>query len=49
MNQDVMVYVVDDDERVRNALLRLIISAGYRACSYPSAQALLAEPWTATG
>ena len=49
MNQDVMVYVVDDDERVRNALLRLIKSAGYRACSYPSAQALLAEPGTATG
>jgi len=49
MNQDVMVYVVDDDERVRNALLRLIKSAGYRACAYPSAQALLAEPWSATG
>jgi len=44
MNQDVTVYVVDDDERVRNALLRLLKSAGYRACAYPSAQALLAEP-----
>jgi RNA polymerase sigma factor (sigma-70 family) len=45
MNEDVMVYVVDDDERVRNALLRLIKSAGYRVCTYPSAQALLAQPW----
>ena len=44
MNQDVTVYVVDDDERVRNALLRLLKSAGYRAFAYPSAQAVLAEP-----
>ena len=44
MIQDVSVFVVDDDERVRNALLRLLKSAGYRACAYPSAQALLAEP-----
>ena len=44
MNEDVMVCVVDDDERVRNSLLRLLRSAGYRAASYPSAQALLKEP-----
>jgi FixJ family two-component response regulator len=49
MNEDVMVYVVDDDERVRKALFRLITSAGYRVCTYPSAQALLAEPWPSNG
>ena len=49
MNEDVMVYVVDDDERVRNSLARLIKSGGYRACTFPSAQALLAEPLPANG
>jgi FixJ family two-component response regulator len=44
MNEDVMVCVVDDDEGVRNALLRLLKSAGYRACSYSSAHDLLKEP-----
>jgi len=48
MNEDVMVYVVDDDDRVRNALLRLIKSAGYRVCTYSSAQALLAQ-WQVSG
>src|SRR5262249_3654079 len=47
MNDDVMVCVVDDDERVRNSLSRLLKSAGYRTTTYPSAQALLAEPWAA--
>jgi len=46
MNEDVMVCVVDDDERVRNGLSRLLKSAGYRTTTYPSAQALLAEAWT---
>jgi len=43
MNEDVMVCVVDDDERVRVALARLLKSAGYQARMFPSAQALLAE------
>ena len=43
MNEDVMVCVVDDDERVRVALARLLKSAGYQARAFPSAQALLAE------
>ena len=43
MNESAIVYVVDDDESVRSALLRLLKSAGYRARAFASAQALLAE------
>jgi len=43
MNEDVMVCVVDDDERVRIALARLLKSAGYRTRMFPSAQALLTD------
>jgi len=43
MNEDVMVCVVDDDERVRTALARLLKSAGYRTRIFPSGQALLTE------
>jgi len=49
MNEDVTLCVVDDDEFVRNALLRLVRAAGYRAYAYPSGQALLAQPWPANG
>ncbi|HTO99014.1 MAG TPA: response regulator [Myxococcales bacterium] len=49
MSQDAFICVVDDDEAVRNALLRLLKSAGYRACGYPSGQALLADPPQLTG
>jgi FixJ family two-component response regulator len=38
------VVIVDDDERVRRALARLIRSAGMPARTYPSAEAFLAEP-----
>lgn len=44
MSEDVKVCVVDDDEGVRNAISRLLKSAGYKACTYSSAQALLSEP-----
>jgi len=44
MSEDVKVCVVDDDEGVRNAISRLLKSAGYQACTYSSAQALLSEP-----
>jgi len=44
MNEDVTVCVVDDDEPVRNALFRLLKSAGYKACTFASGQALLAGP-----
>jgi FixJ family two-component response regulator len=44
MNEDVTVYVVDDDERVRTALLRLLKSAGFQVSMHSSAQALLGEP-----
>ena len=43
MNGDVLVCVVDDDERVRVALARLLKSAGYQARVFPSAQAFLKE------
>jgi FixJ family two-component response regulator len=41
MNEDVTVCVVDDDERLRAALLRLLVSGGFQARSYDSAQAFL--------
>jgi len=44
MNEDVTVCVVDDDEPVRNALVRLLKSAGYRARTFASGQALLNAP-----
>src|SRR3954468_21125347 len=44
MNEDVMVCVVDDDERVPNSLSRLLRSGGYGATAYASAQALLSQP-----
>src|SRR5467141_2990647 len=44
MNEAAIVFLVDDDESVRSALLRLLKSAGYRARAFASAQALLAEP-----
>jgi RNA polymerase sigma factor (sigma-70 family) len=44
MNESAIVCVVDDDESVRGALLRLLKSAGYRARAFASGQALLAEP-----
>ncbi len=43
MNEDVTVCVVDDDERVRIALARLLKSAGYRTRMFPSGQTLLTE------
>src|SRR2546426_602360 len=43
MNEPVIVYLVDDDESVRSALLRLLKSAGYRARAFATAQALVAE------
>ena len=44
MNDSAIVCVVDDDESVRSALLRLLKSAGYRGRAFASGQALLAEP-----
>ncbi len=43
MNEPAIVFLVDDDESVRIALLRLLKSAGYRARAFATAQALLAE------
>jgi FixJ family two-component response regulator len=41
MNENVTVHVVDDDESVRNALSRLLRTAGFQIRSYGSAQQLL--------
>ena len=49
MNDDVLVCVVDDDERVRVALARLLKSAGYQTRLFPSAQSLLKEASQLTG
>ncbi len=42
-NGDVTICVVDDDESVRNALSRLLKAAGFRAFTYASGHALLAQ------
>jgi FixJ family two-component response regulator len=44
MAKDTAVFLVDDDEAVRSALSRLLKSVGYEVRTYPSADALLAEP-----
>src|SRR5437660_12306471 len=44
MVKDTAVFLVDDDEAVRSALSRLLKSVGYEVRTYPSADALLAEP-----
>jgi FixJ family two-component response regulator len=38
-----MIAVLDDDEPVRKAVLRLLRSAGYAACGFTSGQDLLAS------
>ena len=44
MSDEILVCIVDDDESVRNALARLIASAGYRTRTYSGAQPLLDDP-----
>ncbi len=39
------VYIVDDDPSVRDAVARLIRSAGWRAETFASAREFLASPW----
>jgi FixJ family two-component response regulator len=38
-----LVAVVDDDESVRRALVRLLRSAGFKAVAFPSARTFLSE------
>jgi FixJ family two-component response regulator len=40
-----IVYVVDDDVSVREALEALLVGAGYRAAMFDCAEAFLANPW----
>ncbi|MFC4278851.1 response regulator transcription factor [Achromobacter aloeverae] len=40
-----IVFVVDDDDTVRRALVRLIGSAGYRVADFPSAARFLEHPY----
>ena len=42
---EVPVYVVDDDESVRDAVGRLVRSAGWKVETFASAQEFLASPW----
>jgi DNA-binding NtrC family response regulator len=42
---EVPVYVVDDDASVREAVGRLVRSAGWRVETFASAQEFLASPW----
>ena len=41
MNSDAMVFVIDDDESIREALHSLIRSVGLRVATFPSAQEFL--------
>jgi FixJ family two-component response regulator len=43
MSQVPLVAVVDDEESVRRALLRLFHSADFAACGFPSARSFLRE------
>lgn len=36
-----VIHLVDDDPAVRNTLVRLLISAGYRVCEYASGAELI--------
>ena len=42
---EVPVYVVDDDASVREAVGRLVRSAGWKVQTFASAQEFLASPW----
>jgi two-component system response regulator FixJ len=42
MMQQPMVYVVDDDGAIRDALVLLLEAAGHSACAYPDAASFLA-------
>jgi two-component system response regulator FixJ len=44
-----LVYVVDDDEAVRDSLRVLLSAAGYRTEVYPSAKAFLAQNGSSSG
>ncbi|WP_039058415.1 response regulator [Enterobacter sp. Bisph1] len=39
-----IVYIVDDDNAVRRAIVRLLAAEGYRALDFASAEAFLAHP-----
>jgi FixJ family two-component response regulator len=44
MSSAPLIHVVDDDESLRAALLRLLDAAGFEACGYASAGAFLLHP-----
>ena len=44
MISDALVCIVDDDEAIRESLRLLLYSGALHSISYPSADALLAEP-----
>jgi FixJ family two-component response regulator len=44
MSETPLVHVVDDDESLRNSLLRLLRAAGFEACGYGSTGEFLLNP-----
>lgn len=44
MNMTALIHVVDDDDSLRNALLRLLAAAGFEARGYASAGDFLLQP-----
>jgi len=44
MNMTPLIHVVDDDDSLRNALLRLLDAAGFEACGYASTGEFLLRP-----
>ena len=44
MNMTPLIHVVDDDDSLRNALVRLLDAAGFEACGYASTGEFLLRP-----
>ena len=44
MSDTPLIHVVDDDESLRNSLLRLLRAAGFEACGYGSTGEFLLNP-----
>lgn len=44
MAQEKLISIVDDDESLRTALVRLVRSFGYRTAGFGSAEAFFADP-----
>jgi FixJ family two-component response regulator len=47
LNKAPLISIVDDDSVVRGAVESLVTSLGFRACTFPSAEAFLQSPLVA--